>query len=234
MNTPAMTGALAIFVKTPGFSPVKTRLQAGRGSGFAEQWHRLAAEATASVARRAAADDGLALYWAVAEADALQHPAWAALPRLPQGDGGLGERMARVHALLVERHGFGMLIGADAPQLQGDALLAAADWLRSNEARCAIGLADDGGFWLFGGNRVVPESAWTGVRYSGRETGRDFRLAMSSHGQCLTIGRLRDVDVEDDIAPVHEALRTLPRPTVEQQALTHWLDATMPVRAAAS
>lgn len=229
-NSPAamMGGALAIFVKTPGLSPVKTRLQAARGRAFAEHWHRLAAAATASVAGTAMAEGWLQAYWAVAEAEALAHPLWASLPCLPQGAGGLGERMAKVHGALVEGHGFGLLIGADAPQLGTAALIEAADWLRADAPRCVIGLAEDGGFWLFGANRVIPLAAWTSVRYSCRETGDDFRRAMSGHGHCLTVAALRDVDVEDDLAPVHGALRALPQPTADQQTLLQWLEHALP------
>jgi len=220
-------GAVAVFVKTPGLSPVKTRLQAGRGRAFAEQWHRLAARACGSIVTALADDARLHGYWAVAEASAIDHPLWSSLPCVAQGEGGLGERMARVHATLVERHGFGMLIGADAPQLRADTLVEAAAWLRADGPRCVLGLAEDGGFWLFGGNRIVPLPAWTGVRYSGRDTGREFRLAIAAHGHCLMLPTLRDVDDENDLAPVLDALRGLPDATAEQRALADWLQASL-------
>src|SRR5690606_525788 len=59
----AMSGALAIFVKTPGWSALKTRLAAGTGDAYAERWYRLAADAVASVAIRARAQHGLTAYW---------------------------------------------------------------------------------------------------------------------------------------------------------------------------
>jgi glycosyltransferase A (GT-A) superfamily protein (DUF2064 family) len=42
--------ALAIFVKTPGLSPVKTRLAEGIGQARAEAFYRLAVDAVAEVA----------------------------------------------------------------------------------------------------------------------------------------------------------------------------------------
>ncbi|HEV8692715.1 MAG TPA: hypothetical protein VGQ93_00795, partial [Lysobacter sp.] len=62
-----MTVGLAIFVKTPGYSPVKTRLAADCGRAYAEAWYRRAAAAVASVAKIAADREGIAVYWAVAE-----------------------------------------------------------------------------------------------------------------------------------------------------------------------
>jgi uncharacterized protein len=222
-----MSGAIAIFVKTPGLSPVKTRLQRVRGPQFAEHWHRLAAQATASVVVDAARRTGVHTCWAVAEAQALEHPMWTGLPCIAQGEGDLGERMARVHAVLVECHGSGILLGADAPQLQVETLLRAVAWLRSSAPRCAIGFAEDGGFWLYGGNRVVPAKSWTDVRYGGPGTGRDFHAAMAMHGECLVLPALRDVDEDEDLLPVVDALRALVAPTAEQLALLRWLDVSL-------
>src|SRR4029079_3252618 len=47
---PGVSG-VAIFVKTPGHSPVKTRLAADRGQAWTEAWYRRAAAAVAAVAR---------------------------------------------------------------------------------------------------------------------------------------------------------------------------------------
>jgi uncharacterized protein len=222
-----MRGAVAVFVKTPGLSPVKTRLQRVRGMAFAEQWHRLAAQATASVVVDAARRKGMHACWAVAEAQALEHPLWAGLPCVAQGEGDLGERMARVHGVLVARHGSCILLGADAPQLQVEVLLQAATWVRDAAPRCAIGFAADGGFWLFGGNRAVSAKTWTDVRYGGPDTGRDFHAAMAMHGECLVLPPLRDVDEDEDLLPVVDALRALVAPTAEQLALLRWLDVTL-------
>lgn len=224
-----MTGALAIFVKTPGRSAVKTRLAAARGQGYAEQWYRLAAAAVASVATRACAQRGMTAYWAVAEADAESD--WSDLTTIAQGDGGLGERMARVHNELVARHGFALLIGADAPQLRVDALVDAAAWLDAGlhaEARLVMGPACDGGFWLFGANCVITDAVWTSVRYSRTDTGRRFHTAMQAFGAWKMVGTLSDVDHVEDLEVVRAALEELAEPTLEQRALLRWMQAKSP------
>ena len=81
-----MSGAIAIFVKTPGYSALKTRLAATVGTAVADQWHTRAAPAVAEVATAAARDAGAAVYWAVAEPDAIAASAWPSLPNLAQGD----------------------------------------------------------------------------------------------------------------------------------------------------
>lgn len=120
-----MTPAVAIFVKTSGLSPVKTRLAVGgMGAEAATEFHRLAAASVAGVAR--ACRDDVAPYWAVAEREALAAPAWRGFPAIWQGEGGLGARLDRIYATLLQRHGRVLLIGADAPQITPDLLREAA------------------------------------------------------------------------------------------------------------
>ncbi|MDN5781234.1 MAG: DUF2064 domain-containing protein [Luteimonas sp.] len=226
-----MNGALAIFVKTPGRSAVKSRLAAACGEAHAQQWYRHAAAAVASVALRARALHGLVAYWAVAEAGAEAQ--WPGLPALPQGKGDLGTRMARVHAALVARHGFGLLVGADAPQLDAQALGEAAAWLGDPDcnagdddapaARLALGPASDGGFWLFGANRAIPADAWTRVPYSDAGTAHALRQSMQAFGAWKELRELTDVDHVEDLAVVQQALEALPDPTDEQRALAQWM-----------
>ena len=94
-----MSAGIAIFVKTPGYSPVKSRLAAECGRAYAEAWYLRAAAAVASVARTTAADAKASAstgrWRSPPRSKAVRGPAF---PMLGQGEGGLGERMARVHA----------------------------------------------------------------------------------------------------------------------------------------
>jgi len=216
-----MNGALAIFVKTPGHSQVKSRLAADCGARYAQDWYRHAAAAVAAVAREAQASFGLAAYWAVAEADALGE--WPGLPNIAQGEGDLGERMARVHAQLVAHHGFGILIGADAPQVSVALLGEVRDWLASTSQRFALGPTDDGGFWLFGANVTPPLVAWSTVQYSAAETARDLRSSMNDLGAWRMLMPLTDVDHGRDLPAVLHALGTVSEPTAEHHALADWM-----------
>lgn len=218
-----MTCGLAIFVKTPGLSPVKTRMCPRLGQRQAETLHLLSAEAVASVAARAARSGALRPYWAVAEVDALGSDAWADLPHLAQGEGGLGERMTRVYDALLRVHGAAMLIGADAPQVQAHDLVQACEGLASGERRLTLGRARDGGFWLFGGNVVIPEHSWTGVTYSAGDTADAFMRSVGPIGRWSELRELHDLDTPDDLAPVLASLRELRDPTPAQSRLADWL-----------
>lgn len=218
-----MSVGLAIFVKTPGHSPIKTRLAATQGSAFAEACHRRAAAAVAAVCSRAEAEGLLHAHWAVAENVAAARAQWTGLPVLGQGEGGLGERMQRVHQGLVERFHGGLLVGADAPQIGIDHLRLAAGWLRPAEPRCVLGPAADGGFWLFGANRAARRELWTSVRYSAPDTARQFQQAMQQLGAWLMLPTLTDLDQAEDLEPVAAELRALAHPLPEQRALLDWM-----------
>lgn len=214
-------GALAIFVKTPGRSRIKSRLAAGIGERLAVDWYQHSAQAVASVARVAQARFGITAYWAVAEAGALD--AWPGLPAIAQVEGDLGTRMAQVHEQLVARHGYGLLLGADAPQLSATALGEAGDWLSAASPRLVLGPAQDGGFWLFGGNVVPALQCWTTVRYSAADTARDLRHSMHGLGDWRTLETLTDADHARDLPAVLQALQSLAEPTAEQRALASWM-----------
>ena len=225
MSGAVLSCGVAIFVKTPSLSPVKTRLWPGIGRRNAEALYVSSAHAVASVAIQASEHGTIEPYWAVAEDVALPADPWTDLPQLPQGSSFLGERMARVYARLRETHHAAILIGADAPQLTAHALQRAAVWLSGVESRLAIGRADDGGFWLFGGNAPLDDAAWTGVRYSAPDTAAQFMRAMHGSGAWLELETLRDLDTVDDIPRVHASLETLTAPTPAQLRLMRELEA---------
>lgn len=212
---------LAIFVKTPGYSALKTRLAKRIGHDAAQAFHRLAADAVAAVARAANKPlTGLVPAWAVAEQSALDDPAWAALPRIAQGDGDLGARMQSVTEELCERHDGALLLGADTPQIRVEDLIAAVRALEVHQH--VIGPSADGGFWLFGTRRPVPASAWTTTPWSSHDTAERFISALGSQ-RIARLRSLRDADTADDLPPLLAALDELPDPLPEQRRLADWL-----------
>lgn len=219
-----MTAAgLAIFVKTPGHSPIKTRLAGDCGDAYAQAWYRRAAAAVAAVVYQAQARLEVRGYWAVAEAGAIDAGHWRGLDVIAQGEGGLGGRMARVHAALVARHGAGVLLGADTPQLSVELLERALHWIQAPAPRLALGPARDGGFWLFGANVAPPLPAWERVRYSAPDTANAFASSLAGCGQWHRLPMLVDVDRGTDLRAVLDALQQLPQPLDEQCALAEWM-----------
>lgn len=220
-SAPNVSTALAIFVKTPGLSPVKTRLAASIGVNAAERFHQLAAAAVQAVARAAMPE--VTPFWAVAEADAVDQPPWTGLPTTWQGEGTLGERLHRVCTHLHGQHGHVLMIGADSPQLSPKLLRQAAAALHTGPDPFVLGRAEDGGFWLFGSRLPVPKAAWVTPRYSSPTTAEELIAALASLGSIASIPPLVDVDRVDDLHVLLRALDALANPLPEQSALRDWL-----------
>ncbi len=216
-----MSAALAIFVKTPGHSPVKTRLAADIGTDRAERFHRLATAAVAAVAR--AAMPAVRPCWAVAEPGAHGDPLWATLPTIGQGDGDLGTRLDHVCSQLQVRHGHVLMIGADAPQITVPLLHAAVAALDDVSTPFVMGRAHDGGFWLFGTRRQIPRQVWLTPRYSSADTADHLIEALACPAAIASLPTLNDVDGVGDLASLVNALQALDHPLTEQIQLLAWL-----------
>ncbi|HYZ63310.1 MAG TPA: DUF2064 domain-containing protein [Acetobacteraceae bacterium] len=212
--------AVAIFVKTPGLTPVKTRLARGIGAAAATEFHVRAASCVAAVARAAMPD--VHPYWAVAEQAGIRDPLWAALPSVWQGEGKLGARLHQVYSGLLRRHGAVLLIGADAPQVTPGLLSHVAHALQRG-APCTMGPASDGGFWLFGGRAPVPELVWNSVAYSRQDTGAQLLAALRPFAEVSICSALSDADRPEDLPGLLAALSELAEPLPEQASLAVWL-----------
>lgn len=216
-----VNAALAIFVKTPGLSPVKTRLAATVGAAAAEQFHRLAAMAVGAVARSVA--DSIVPYWAVAEREGCGAALWQEFPTIWQGAGGLGDRLHRVYATLLKRYDRVLLIGADAPQITGASLLRCVAELDDPAISFVIGPSQDGGFWLFGGRTALRRSVWCSISYSRATTCVELADAITRFGQIVKTERVDDVDTAEDLRPILRALIACESPVDEQRWLAAWI-----------
>ena len=224
-----MSCAIAIFVKTPELSAVKSRLWPGIGRSAAERLHLASAAAVRSVVSRVSEQAAIEGYWALAESAELSAKHWPGLLHVEQGLGPLGERMAAVYRQLRRHHKGVILIGADAPQIQAGALIEAANWLIADEPRLAMGRASDGGFWLFGGNRNLADHRWSLARYSAPTTADEFIRAMGDCGNWLELETLCDLDTVADIEPARAELEKLDHPSAEQAHVAAMLASLMSV-----
>ena len=136
---------LVIFLRAPLRGAVKRRLARDIGDGAAVDFYRRNAAATI---RRLGVDPRWRLILAVtpdrfAPGRAFWDPRHE---RMPQGPGGLGERMGRVFR--QRPPGPVVIIGSDIPGITRDHIAAAFQRLAAHEA--VFGPAADGGYWLVG------------------------------------------------------------------------------------
>ena len=190
-----MKPTLIIMVKEPRPGRVKTRLGRDVGMTVAAWWFR---RQTASLLRRIR-DPRWNVWLAVSpDREGLQSKIWPAdIPRIPQRQGDLGQRMARVmHAA----GGPVCVIGADIPGITRPHIAAAFRALGNHDS--VFGPAPDGGYWLVGLKRAnpLPPTLFQNVRWSSAHALSDTIASLPGQ-RIAQVATLADVDTARDISP---------------------------------
>jgi uncharacterized protein len=181
---------LVVFAKAPRLGQVKSRLAAGIGALAALRFYR---ETTARVLRRLSRDPRWRTLVAVTPSRSIGEPLWdPRVPRLDQGSGDLGQRMARVFRTLPP--GPVVIVGSDIPELAPRHVVAAFRALGSRDA--VFGPAADGGYWLVGLRRSprLPTGLFAGVHWSSPHALADTRASLPRGFMVAFLETLEDVD----------------------------------------
>lgn len=185
MNPPK----LSIFARLPVPGKVKTRLIPVLGEEGAARLYAHLLGQTVAEARKS----GLHFELRVTGGEiAAFHDLFGEdMAVVDQGDGDLGDKMARVAAPAL-------LIGSDCPGVTAPLLRAAAEAL--DNRRVVLGPANDGGYYLIGFREPVP-FLFEGMEWS---TPRVFpetlaRLAARGWGPAV-LPELTDIDTAEDLA----------------------------------
>ena len=187
-------GTLIVMLKEPRAGRVKTRLGKDIGMTAAAWWFR---HQVKRLLRRI--ED---LRWDVVLAvapdrEGLLSRVWPShLPRIPQGHGDLGDRMAR--AMYSIPIGPVCVIGADIPGVGPKQIARAFAALGASDA--VFGPAPDGGYWLIGLRKThpLPPTIFQDVRWSTEHALADTRASLGGLSVAL-IDELQDVDTIDDL-----------------------------------
>jgi uncharacterized protein len=179
---------LVIFAKVPALGRVKRRLAADIGALAALRFQRAS---TARLLRRLARDGRWVCWLALTPDGAASGPRFwrAPTPRIAQGGGDLGRRMARPFARLPP--GPVIVIGSDVPAIAPAHVAAAFRLLGQNDL--VFGPARDGGFWLIGARRL-PYGLFRGVRWSSEHALADTLANVPRRLRVALAATLDDVD----------------------------------------
>ncbi len=183
------------MVKQPRPGRVKTRLGTDVGMIRSAWWFR---HQSARLIRQIQSPKWQLILSVSPDVEGLTSRIWPAhIPRIAQGHGGLGTRMARIFRGLSP--GPVVIIGADIPGIRTTHISNAFKALGDHDA--VFGPATDGGFWLTGLKRgaVAPKSLFNGVRWSTRHALSDTLATMPALTYSL-IETLQDVDTATDLA----------------------------------
>ena len=189
-----MRPTLVIMLKEPRPGRVKTRLGADIGMTNAAWWFRHQA---ANLIRKVS-DARWDVVLAVSpDREGLASRVWPQnLHRMAQGQGDLGDRMARM--LRAQGPSPVCLIGADIPAISSRHIARAFELLRSADA--VFGPAPDGGYWLIGLKHPyhAPPRMFENVRWSSEHALEDT-LATLGRLRVVFADTLSDVDTADDL-----------------------------------
>ncbi len=187
---------LCIFTRFPVAGEAKTRLIPALGADGAAALQREMTEHTVRQARHAGAEIEIR-YTGGSE---QQMRTWLGddLCYAAQGDGHLGERMARTFQQHFASGGDRVvIIGGDCPSNHRKNIQTAFHWLENNN--CVIGPASDGGYYLIGLTRPMPE-LFQGLEW-GAERVLEQTLAAAPCKPAL-LPELHDVDLPEDIPDI--------------------------------
>jgi len=208
-----MNIAIAIFVKTPGISPLKTRLAATIGREKAETFYRLSLQSIETTLNEL----NVSPFWAIGEKEGLNDSLWNSFNKMHTGYGDLGDRQSHVYQKLLKNHDAVMLIGGDAPQLSTKIINQAITQLQTNDF--VIGPADDGGYYLLGGRKEINEKVWSETPWSDDNTRKILIEKLKQSPYELEV--LTDVDTEEDL---NKMLGEMPNTLNEnQKILIDWI-----------
>ena len=180
------------MVKEPRPGRVKTRLGRALGMTRAAWWYR---HQTARLIRRLEDPRWTILLAVSPDREGMLSRIWPErIVRIPQGQGDLGQRMARA---LCATPGPTVLIGSDIPGVEQRHIARAFRAL--GQAQSVIGPAPDGGYWLVGLRHpsLAPPGLFQDVRWSHLETLADTLPTLPQ--PVALIDTLSDVDEVADL-----------------------------------
>lgn len=213
-------GVIAVFVKTPDYSPVKTRLAKKIGKEKSIEFFNLSVAATQSILVKVKSElDNIEIFWAIAEAEAINHPMWSHQKIILQGEGSLGERLSKVYSELKADYEFVALIGADSPHLTSQELKKCI-LVSLQKGEYSIGETEDGGFYFMSGSKEIPHNSWVEVEYSAAHTARQLNRELSKIGSVNQLDKNFDIDEFEDLKKIKESHLN---ETTEQKELKKWI-----------
>jgi uncharacterized protein len=122
---------------------------------------------------------------------------------LPQRGDDFADRLANAHADTADGQPV-LQIGMDTPQVTAELLTDCAR--RLLDAPAVLGLAHDGGWWVLGVKTPTIAGCLRTVPMSRPDTGQLTLKALRDNGiDVMSVQRLADIDVLDDVAEVRDA-----------------------------
>ncbi len=191
---------LIIFTRYPEPGKTKTRLIPALGAEGAAALQRQMTEITVTRAKKLFNSIPLSveIRFAGGNWQLMNHWLGSDLTFQEQGTGDLGERIARAFQAAFNR---GMesvvIIGTDCPSLTLEIMLQAFEKVTKSDV--IIGPATDGGYYLIGLKKIIPE-LFQGINWGTSEVlSRTVAIAQSLNLVINYLPQLSDIDLPEDL-----------------------------------
>jgi uncharacterized protein len=196
-----MRRKLIIMLKYPRLGAVKTRLVPALGERRAYALYKSLAQHALGEAKQLCGVGEISVEVSIADGpDDAGVREWlgSGLDVRRQGEGDLGQRMGRaVRDAFAEGASSVVLMGADCPELTAERLAAAFDVLEGTDV--VLGPAADGGYYLIGMRRLLPE-VFRGIQWgSERVLEQTLHAARAAGIEWRLLDTLSDVDRPEDL-----------------------------------
>ena len=197
-----MKCGLIIFIRNPERGKVKTRLAKSIGDDAALQVYRLLLQHTRRIAETVSCERFLLYADQVSRNDDWNETMFS---KHLQSGNDLGERMLHAFELVFGQGcSQAIIIGSDCPGI--DPALVESAFARLTEHDVVIGPATDGGYYLLGMNRPLPElfrgKAWSTSAVFPQTMDDIKTLGL----RCSLLPALTDVDEETDLPAMQHLL----------------------------
>lgn len=197
---------LIVFTRYPEPGKAKTRLIPVLGEDGASNLHRQMTEHTLSQVRelQSARATRVEVYFTGGDQQLMEDWLGADIIYQPQGEGDLGQRMKSAFQTAFAAGIEGVaIVGTDCPGLDAKIMAQAFEQLNGHDL--VLGPAMDGGYYLIGLRRVIPE-LFAGINWGTSEVReKTVAIAISLGLAVAYLPSLFDVDRPEDL----EKLRVL-------------------------
>ncbi len=194
---------LMIFTRYPEPGKAKTRLIPVLGADGAADLHRRMTEHTIDQAKTIKTDCIISVYFTGGTVEQMQHWLGHDLQYRSQHAGDLGDRLIDAfQTAFAQGASSAIAIGTDCPAITSELLTIAFDQL--NQHDLTIGSALDGGYYLIGLRRCIPE-LFRGITWSTDVVFQQtLTIAKRLALEISNLPVLNDIDRPEDLADLQE------------------------------
>jgi rSAM/selenodomain-associated transferase 2/rSAM/selenodomain-associated transferase 1 len=203
--TKAKLDHLIVFTRHPEAGRVKTRLIPSLGAEGAARFHRRMTELTLARANELLQHRPVSLEVRYEGGDERLMEEWLGLDLeyRPQGEGDLGQRMARAFSDAFRQGATHVvIIGTDCPGLSAEVMEEAFEVLVQNDL--VLGPSKDGGYYLIGLARLIPQLFIDIPWGTGRVLRRTKKTAKKLGCRFSLLNLLTDIDRPKDLKVLEE------------------------------